>query len=283
MKSVDAPVYGYWAALYRSFYSTQLYLDVAKRWTGYGLRYFLLMMILWCIPMSGWMMLSFNRTYDAQVIDPLSMIPPVYIQNGIASFDKPMPYLVKNNKGQVIVIIDTTGEVNDFSDYPHLAILVNKTKMSVKVPMPKIPISDVLKEAGEQPLVETFDKQSSFILNGPDLIKLDLFASWRHMILLIIYPMALSLFFFLFLVLLLIMASLGKLIALTFFSQKLTFKQSCRLVFITSTPMMLLLLGLLLSNMTFQGYGFLLLAIFVPYYCFSVCVLKWNSKKMVRG
>ena len=37
LKLIDAPVYRYWDALYMSFYSRRLYVDVGKRWRGLGI------------------------------------------------------------------------------------------------------------------------------------------------------------------------------------------------------------------------------------------------------
>ncbi len=46
LKPIDAPAYGYWKALYMSFYSTRLYVDVGKRWRGIGLLYLLFFVVV---------------------------------------------------------------------------------------------------------------------------------------------------------------------------------------------------------------------------------------------
>mgnify|MGYP000744652103 CR=1 FL=1 len=132
LKSVDTPSYSYWSALYLSFYSQHLYVDVGKRWRGIAFFYLLLAIAICSIPFVIRMNLSFNDAFKEQLIKPLEEIPVFYIQDGHVVFDKPMPYLVKDNRGQVVAIVDTTGKINDFSKYPSLTILVNKDKISLK-------------------------------------------------------------------------------------------------------------------------------------------------------
>src|SRR5476651_2545843 len=50
LKLIDAPVYGYWKALYMSFYSRRLYVDIGKRWHGFGLVYLLLAIAVLSLP-----------------------------------------------------------------------------------------------------------------------------------------------------------------------------------------------------------------------------------------
>ena len=91
------------------------------------------------IPFTLRMSLVFNQSFNQQIIDPLLQIPTFYVQNGEVSFDKPMPYLIKNKKGQVVLIIDTTGKVDDFTEqYPYLSILINKNIIYFKIPTPQL-------------------------------------------------------------------------------------------------------------------------------------------------
>lgn len=167
LKPIDTPVYRYWSALYMSFYSRRLYVDVGKRWRGFAFLYLLLTIALFSIPFALRMGFSLNQSFKEQITDPLSKIPVFYIQNGEVSFDKPMPYLIKNDQNQVVVLIDTTGKVNDFpAEYPYLTILINKNKISLKVPSLKLFNMKDSKPSKGTPLVQTFDKGTNLVFDG---------------------------------------------------------------------------------------------------------------------
>lgn len=282
LKLLDVPSYGYWSALYRSFYSRRLYVDIGKRWSGYGLCYLLLMMALWSIPFAVKMINGFGVIFEQQLIDPLKKIPTLYIQNGQVSFDKPMPYLVKDSSGQVVVIVDTTDKINNLSDkYPHLAILINKDKITIKMPTPQIPgMIQNTKQA--VPLIQHFNPEENAIFNGKKIVEDGTFSKWKYFIQAMIYPVAWIIFFAMFLALFLIFTTFGQLFSRVFFSFPITFKQTARLMIVAATPMMLVLLFLLLFNLTFPGYGYALMPILVLYFAFAVYALSSESNQVAR-
>ena len=51
---------------------------------------------------------------------------------------------------------------------------------------------------------------------------------------------------------------------------------------VAATPMMLVLLGILLFNFMFPGYGFLLIVVLSLYFSFGISCLKSESKRMVN-
>ena len=173
LKPIDTPVYGYWSALYRSFYSRRLYVDVGKRWEGFGALYLLLAIALFSIPFFFRMTVNLNQSFKEQISDPLMKIPVFYIQNGEVIFDKPMPYKINNDKNQTLVIIDTTGKVTDFSDqYPYLSILINKNQISFKVPSPQLfTMKHQATPVKGTPIVQTFDKGSNLVFDGKKLVE----------------------------------------------------------------------------------------------------------------
>ena len=282
MKPIDAPVFGYWSALYRSFYSKRLYIDVGKRWAGYGLRYLLLLVALWSIPISVEMSTAFDELYNQQLIEPLSAIPLIYIQNGEAKFDKPMPYFVKNKKDQVILIVDTTGAIDNFSNkYPYLAVIVNKNKIALKIPKPVLPGGIGGQANNVTPLVQMFAKNDNSVLDGKKIVQQDAVNKWRLIAQLTIYPVAFVSFFSMFLVMFLVLGFLGQLFARAFFSFKITLKQASKLLIVAATPMMLVLLFMLLFSLTFPGFGFLLIAILALFFTFAVYSLRSESNRLV--
>lgn len=283
LKPINTPDFGYWNALYLSLYSKRLYIDVGKRWKGYGILYLLLLIALWSIPFSIKLGFDFIDLFNEQVTEPLSAIPTIYVQNGQATFDKPMPFLVKNKKNEVVLIVDTTGEVNDFSDkYPQLSILINKDKVSFRMPGFGSFAGIAAANNANKPLVQYFNKSENVVFDGKQIVRQDTFARWKYGAQLMIYPIVLSVFFFMFLTIFMILGFLGQLFAQIFFSFRITLQQSCRILMVAATPMMLVLLGIIISHSMFPGYGFLLLAFLALYFSLGVFFLKSESNRMVN-
>ncbi len=281
LKPIDTPVYRYWSALYMSFYSRLLYVDVGKRWRGLGILYLLLTIALFTIPFAVRMSFSLNQAFKEQITDPLSKIPVFYIQNGEVSFDKPMPYLIKNDQGQVVIIIDTTGKINDFpSNYPYLSILINKNKISLKVPSLKLFNMAETKPSKGTPLVQTFDKGTNLVFDGRKIAEEDSIKNVTFYSELMIYPMVVAMLFSIFIILFLVLAFLGQVFSNIFFSFNVTFAQSSRLLAVAGTPMLLLLLAMLTLNSIFMGSGYILFALLIFYYSFALYSLRAESRRV---
>lgn len=282
LRPINAPIYSIWQAVYMSFYSMRLYIDVGKRWSGFGLRYLLLMLALWSIPMTVKLGGDFNEMYYQQLIRPLSMIPSVYIQNGDASFDKPMPYMIKDNKGDVIVIVDTTGKVSDFTnDYPKLTMLINKNKFGYRMPALSI-FGEAPNNARNKPSFQFFNESDNFVFDGKYIVSQKLFTQLTLMVKLMIYPLIFSIVLGIFVFLFFVFGLLGQLFAQIFFSFKINVKTSIRLLIVAATPMMLVLLCLELLKYLFPGFGFILTGILTLYFSFAVFSLKSESGRMVN-
>lgn len=282
LKPFDAPVYSYWSALYMSFYSRRLYIDVGKRWRGFGLLYLLLAIAIGAIPYSLKMSADFNTEFQNQLIAPILSLPTIYIQNGETKFDKPMPYLIKNDQGQVSVIIDTTGTVSEFTkEYPYLTLLVNKEAMSIKIPSPSIMNVGADQTIRGPVLVQPFDKGMNMMFDGKSIINSTSVYSLKYAAQLMIYPVVVAIFYSLLAVFFLVLAFLGQVFSRVFFSFKLGFKQSCRLFMVAATPMLLVLMTFITLNAIFYGFGFLLLICISIYFGFAISALRSDSKKMV--
>lgn len=283
LKPIDTPAYSYWSALYMSFYSRLLYVDVGKRWKGFGIFYLILVIALCSIPFALRMGFSLNQSFKDQITDPLSKIPVFYIQNGEVLFDKPMPYLIKNDQGEVVVLIDTTGKNNDFpAQYPYLTILINKDQISLKVPSLKLFNMTEKKPSRGVPLVQKFDKGTNVVFDGKSIAEQSSIKELKFFSQLMIYPMIVSIFFSIFVIFFLVLAFLGQVFSNIFFSFNVTFPQSCRLLTVAGTPMLLLLLILLTLNSIFQGSGFILLALLIVYYSFALYSLRSESRRIAK-
>ncbi|PJD96392.1 MAG: hypothetical protein CK426_05110 [Legionella sp.] len=283
LKPIDEPLFGYWRALFMSFYSKKLYIDVGKRWKGFGLLYLLLLVSLWAIPFAIKMIIGFNDVYYRQLTQPLSSIPKIYIQNGEVVFDKPMPYIIKNHLDEVVLIVDTTNKITTFSkEYPDLTVLINKDKISLRMPKLHFLGSDQSGENPNKPIVQQFIAGENFVFDGKRIVNQAEFTRWKIIIQVMIYPIVTVIFMGLFSVLFLVFGFLGQLFSNIFFSFQLTVVQSIRVLMVASTPVMLVLMGLLLFHKVFPGYGFYLVALLAMYFSFGVYSLKSESMRMVK-
>jgi hypothetical protein len=282
LKLIDAPVYGYWKALYMSFYSRRLYVDVGKRWRGFGLLYLLLVITVFSIPLSLKMGANLTQSFNKQIIDPLLQIPTVYVQNGEVSFDKPMPYFIKNKKSEVVSIIDTTGTIDGFSEkYPYLTILINKNIIYFKLPKPQLVPELIDQPNTGTPLSQPFGKGANFVFDGKKIVAENSMNKFKYMAQIMTYPVLIAMFYSMFVVLFLVLAFLGQVFSRIFFSFKITFMQSSRMFLVATTPMLLVLMLMLTINKLFPGFGFILMAILTTYFCLAIYSLRAESRQMV--
>ncbi|KTD09216.1 hypothetical protein Lgra_2451 [Legionella gratiana] len=282
LKLIDTPNYRYWSALYMSFYSRLLYVDVGKRWKGFGLLYLLFAIALFSIPLVIRMDLSLNDSFQKQIIEPLEELPIFYIQDGNVVFDKPMPYLVKDDQGHVVIIIDTTGKINDFSKYPSLTILVNKNKISLRVPGTQLLNMTQSDISNDPPVVQEFDKETNLVFDGKIVAKEQRITNLNYFAQVLMYPIVVAILFSMFVTFFLVAGFLGQLFSSIFFSFNIGFKQSCRLLVVAGTPMLLLMIFMLTINYLFRGSGFILLPVLIGYYSFALYALRAESRRMAK-
>lgn len=98
-------------AIYMSFYSRQLYRDVAANWGAYSFLYLLFILALSWIVMTVQIQTGLNRIYTKASDEFVMQIPVMTIKNGKMSTPEARPYFVKDLKNhEDIAIIDTTGK-----------------------------------------------------------------------------------------------------------------------------------------------------------------------------
>ncbi|MDA8432441.1 MAG: DUF1189 family protein, partial [Nitrospiraceae bacterium] len=118
--------------LYLSFFSKELYRDVAQNWKGYGILYLFSAVALCMIPFVL-LIQSVSSDYLSREAPPIiTQLPAVTIQKGVLSIDRPEPYFVRDKKtGTPIILFDTL----DKTDPPQKAkvpVLVLKTEIVVR-------------------------------------------------------------------------------------------------------------------------------------------------------
>lgn len=284
LRLIDKPLYNYWQAIVRSFYSPRLYLDVSKRWRGMGALYILLVVAVFSIPLSIRFIGYMTDYINNDVLAPLEKMPPLYVQGGQISIDEPMPYKIKNDHGQVVAIIDTKADIKQLPyKYPNLATIIAKDAIYFRQPKPQQFLGSNLliidKEFSEYKLrpedTEVFDPKQWIEQSG--VLTVRLIAQ------VLIYPIVVIFFYALYFVLLITLPMLGQLLAQVFFNFKLRYIEACRIFAVAATPQMLLFFLLLTFNVAFPGLGFIYVAILAGYYCFALAFIKREKKKMVHA
>ncbi len=283
LKRVDAPVYRYRQALYMAFYSRQLYVDVAKRWRGFCFLYLLLVIAIVSIPYSVHSILNFNHYMNDQIISPLEKIPPLHVQNGEVLFDKPMPYLIRNNSGDVIIMIDTNDKVSGMdANFPQLKMLIAKNKLYLHGPH----LNYFLKtpdKVNTPPLVKILDKNMSGIFVAKDWIKDGGLLPLKWFLRIMVYPMIVSFFLCLSSTFFLVFTMLAQTVSWLIFRFKLSFMETTRMLVVASTAQMSAFLLLLSVNRLLPNMGLICVGLVAIYFSYAVLAVKRESKMMVHA
>lgn len=282
LRALDSPLFGYFKAMYLSFYSQRLYRDVGNRWRGFGITYLLLIIALLIIPLTFRFMMNFNYFFNQELIEPIKKLPPLVIQKGQVQFDKPMPFMVKNREGKVISIIDTTGKIKKITEqYPDLSILITKDKIHYRAIQPQY----FIQTASPMPTkiaAQSLPKETNEVFDGKDWLKTAGILKLKYFAMLLMYPLFLSFFFTFYLITLLIFAFLGQLLARMFFDVKLKFSEACRLFSVSATPQIVLFFILFTFNAMFQAMGFLFVCLQAIYFFYGVIAVKRSRMALVH-
>ncbi len=114
-----------------SFYSKDLYRDVAQHWRGTGFAYlFLLLAVAW-LPTTFKVHSGFVDWLNENAPAFLLQVPSITIHNGRVSTDVDTPYTITTNDGKPVAIIDLTGQRTDLDD-TEAVILLTEDKLLLK-------------------------------------------------------------------------------------------------------------------------------------------------------
>lgn len=95
-----------------SFFSKKLYRDVGSGWKGVNFLYLLLLLAICWIPAMVKIHVGFTGFVENDAPGVVEQLPEITIDNGEASISEPQPYYITDPKsGNVLAIIDTTGQV----------------------------------------------------------------------------------------------------------------------------------------------------------------------------
>lgn len=283
IKKIDAPVYGYWQALYLSFFAKSLYVDVGKRWKGLGTLYLLFMVALMAIPFALKTAVDINHSFEQQLIKPLSQLPQIYVQNGEVSTDAALPYTVKDDKGRIVLMIDTARPMKELLlENPFLSTLITKKELFFKLPTPEL--FQTVNTEGNQgtAFVQPFGEGTNMVFNGKTFASDNALGTLKLASQAMVYPIAVGTIFASLMVILFVLGFLGQVFSRIFFSFDINFRQGIRLLVVAATPMVLLVMSFLTFNRLFAGVGFILMIVLTFYYSYALYALRAESKQMVK-
>jgi hypothetical protein len=116
-------------AIVMSFYSKNLYRDVAKNWGGKAFLYLLLLVMLMAIPFAFVVQQGISRFYAEYSDRIVQQVPVITIQKGVASTPEDKPYIITKADGkEPIAIIDTSGKYTNL-DEAKVDLLMTKTEI----------------------------------------------------------------------------------------------------------------------------------------------------------
>ena len=285
LNAMDRRIYKYWQALYLSFFSSRLYIDVGKRWRGFGLIYFLLVVALAAIPLSIKSIQKFNAYYNEQLIEPIKKIPSFAIQDGRLNFANFMPYLIKNNKDNVVVIIDEKLNLTEVSHaYPQWMIFITTDRMYIRLPHLSFiseEVTPILANTDSKGVeMESFADIQNDYFSGNMWVEHTNLASIKRYMMLSIYPCITMLLFSFFGSFLGLLAIFGKACSYIFFKFRIGYKQTYRLMLVSSgCGISLFVISLSFGRL--PGLGFYLMVLIILYFFYAVLSLKRESKSMV--
>ena len=121
------------APFVRSFFSADLYREVATQWPGRRAAVYLLLLVSIC-----WLPFIYEidaglREYEENELPAvIADFPSIRIVNGQAIVDGPQPYVISDPKsGEPLIILDTTGEITSLRD-TDAKVLLTKDELFVE-------------------------------------------------------------------------------------------------------------------------------------------------------
>lgn len=104
--------YSLFHALPLSFFSGELYRDVARSWRGIGMVYLVLLVALATLVVVIRMQVGLGRWAHGEARGLTEQIPRMVIRHRVVEVDAAMPHVIHDLKtGTAVAIIDTTGQV----------------------------------------------------------------------------------------------------------------------------------------------------------------------------
>jgi len=284
-KTVIKPKFSRVQAILLSFYSPKLYVDVMRNWRGLGATYLLVMITVLTLPHCINSHIQRHQDLEQVLITPLKKLPPFSIYNGKAVFYGPQPFLVKNDFGEVIGVIDTTDTVSKLPDirYPKAGLLVTKHMMQFNYQMLDVfTQADVSKQHTIQlPFAsDLFKAKGRQSIVGEDLIKVLMLNWMKWAALFVVFVSSILFYCITYFVFLFSFTIFGQFIASFVFKCKLTFKETMRLLCVSVTPQAVVFFSALTFDQMFVQMKYVSLVVYAIYFSLAVLACRNDRKAL---
>jgi len=237
-----------------SFFSKELYSDVALNWRSVNFIYLLLLLAACWILIMIKVNNSIARFVNNEAPRIVEQVPKITITNCEASIDGPQPYYIKNSdSNSVLAIIDTTGTIKSLDNTGAYCLL---TKNAV-----------IIRQSDVETRAYSLSQVKNFVLTSDRLMKwLQIF---KKVFIIVSYPLALLGSFIFRIIQALIYGAIGLLFA-SWCKIKLAYDALIRLSIIAVTPCIIISTVLLLANVSLPYDVLIYFLIAMVYLLFGV-------------
>jgi hypothetical protein len=247
--------YSAFQALVLSFFSRDLYKDIARNWRGVGLRYLLLLLALSWIPVLVKAQIGLHSFAKHEFPQAIQEFPAITIKNGVVSSPVQQPFTIDDKKtGKPIFVLDTTGKITSIDETPAI-ILLTTNKLIYRDP-----------NQSQVRIVDLSKTQYFYIDQAKIQGWMNAFSTWFAVA---AFPLALLGSFIYRLIQILIYALIGMAFA-AMFKVKLEFPTLMRIAAVAITPVVAADTLVWLTGMNIPAWSLICLAAALGYIAFAV-------------
>lgn len=282
------PLYSYWQAVYRSFFSKALYKDVAKNWQGFGFVYLLFLLFIMVSPIAIHMSSQVGSMFKTEVVDIFNQLPLLYIKDGKISSSSPAPHLLKDKTGTTVAMVYTspaiTGMDSVEKSYPNLKVLVTGDKIFFRLPYPEISL-DYTKAQNYRTTTLFYPlslKKDERVFSGKEWVHSFYPQAMKYFFQFFMYPIFVLSLFFLYLPLFFLFSVIGSFLAKIACRYDLSYRQASRLLIVSATPTFILCFFFFLFGWNIEPLAWPLLIFWIVYFFGAIVALKGEQRKLVK-
>ena len=267
---VVKPVYNYVQALYLSFFSGKLYIDVKQRWKGMGATYLFILCAMLTLPWSALILWQQSSFYNSQVVPAIKQMPPLTVKKGKISFDKKSPFIIKSNvTKKPLIIIDTSGSVKSLKDRKYDSVLLLVTDNSI-----------ITKQAGLPESKHAMDKELSGVISTHEMMAM--YDKAKLVFSITLFPTFATTLFVAEFMIVMLFSVIAMFYAKAILNYDMGFRESVRVCCVAATPKLLVLFILFQTSLKHSHtLGLVLFFVFLGYYTFAVIANKRAAKDLV--
>jgi hypothetical protein len=247
------------------------------------LLYLVCMLSIIVLPYAVHLTVAYRDMMEQKLFVPFKQLPPFSVRDGEVYFYSPMPYEVKNEKNEVVAIIDTEGKINQlpYFLYPEVTLLITKNALHLRLPILNLFKEHNIPEGKET--VVAFSSMEDSNLVGIDWLESSPLKPVINTLSASIYPILLMFYTTLYTIILFSFGLFGQFVARFIFKVNLTLKESVRVMIVASTPQAMIYFILLAFKQIYPGTGIVNLALLIIYFSLGVLAYRWDNRAMILG